>query len=430
MRFLTLILILFSTQTFATQLTYRCVDSITYALFTTGRHEELKDIGKEALRQNIDFYYLRMRLGIVYYEETNYENALPHFVKANAMNPADTIAQEYLYYSYFLSDRLEDANSLASRFSPDRQHKINYRKKSIEAVAIGGGYLITDNISNRKDDNIKGNANVFNTALYNGNVSFANILLQHTFYKRLKLFYGASVFNTEALGVVQTNITTSSNKFSNYQYQYNLAASYQLKKGWNITGSFGYFQQQVSSLPLPFEPVTNFSVSKQNSYDGSLSFSKRMKFIQPILTGSFSNFQKAKQYQGEFSFVYYPLGNPNLYSTSTVAFVKDKSENNWIFSEKIGGKIFSWLWYEAKASYGNHLCYITESGFLTYNTPDPIMLVAGANLKFYWKHFELNTGYFYQQREGTYLQFDFSPPTTINYNYSNHLITTTLKWNF
>lgn len=441
MRFLKILLLFISFSSTAQQLSYRTADSITYNQLIKKHYHELKIIGKIALKQKIDFYYLRMRLGIAYYEQKNYEKALPHFEKAIAMNPADTSAQEYLYYTYLFSGRQEDAGAYASKLSTSMQKRVHYKKKKIDAFAIEAGFLLTENVKQRGNKNIIGDENIYAEALYNGNVTYANAFLKHTVFNRLKLCYGAAVFNTKADGVIQSTDSALEKKFNNYHYQYNFAASYQFKKGWNLTGALAFYQMQISNLVAEYNDLTfqysySTSYKQLNSFAGNLSVSKRFRFIQPILSGTVSNFLDSKQYQGELLVHIYPFGNPNFYSTSAVAFVKNGQSKELIYSQKLGGKIFNWLGYEAKVSYGDHTNFITQNGFLTYNTANPVNLVAGATFNIFYKNLEIVPGYIFNQRQGSILHYTFTPDyldvktETINYTYFYHLLTATIKWNF
>jgi tetratricopeptide (TPR) repeat protein len=186
MRFRIALLLFIAIQANAQELTYKSVDSITYNQFVTHQYSQLLTTGKAALVQHIDFYYLRMRLGIAYYEKENYENALPHFRKANAMNPMDTITQEYLYYTYLFSGREEEANLFADKFSFAMQNKIHYKKKSIDMIAIGTGFSLTNNISDNQNKNIVGTENIYGQAMYQGGISYGNFYLQHTLFNHRK----------------------------------------------------------------------------------------------------------------------------------------------------------------------------------------------------------------------------------------------------
>ena len=58
------------------------VDAQTYSLWQKKDWNGLIAAGKKALKADIDFYYLRVRMGIAYYEKKNYHMALLHFEKA------------------------------------------------------------------------------------------------------------------------------------------------------------------------------------------------------------------------------------------------------------------------------------------------------------------------------------------------------------
>ncbi len=61
---------------------YKTVDEETYRFYMNGNWKDLINSGKNALKNNIDYYYLRMRIGIAYYETKRYMQAAKHFEKA------------------------------------------------------------------------------------------------------------------------------------------------------------------------------------------------------------------------------------------------------------------------------------------------------------------------------------------------------------
>ncbi|MBN2482093.1 MAG: hypothetical protein JXB19_10155, partial [Bacteroidales bacterium] len=60
------------------KLTYAEVNSQTYQLYLDRDWHALIKVGKHALREGIDYYYLRMRIGIAYYELKRYQASIPH----------------------------------------------------------------------------------------------------------------------------------------------------------------------------------------------------------------------------------------------------------------------------------------------------------------------------------------------------------------
>ncbi len=443
MRFLILVFLLFSIPTFGQKLDYGSVDRLTYLQFTNLQYDELKETGILALKQKIDFFYLRMRLGIAFYEGKNYEAALAHFKKAIEMNPMDTIAQEYLYYTYLFSGRPEDAADYAAHLPANMQQKMGYSQKSLELVSISGGLSFTNNISQNGHASLIKIPQQYGEATYNDQLMFASIFMQHSLSSRLKFSWGASLFNSAARSVVQTFKNSGTSEFANNQYQYNAGLSYKSGKGWNLGLGAGFFQQTISSfygIPNPAPPAlpSTFNMIKsdtsENAFAVNVNIHKRMGKIQPGMGYSYSNFGKLSHHQFDFSMLYFPLGNLNLYSLSAYSILQNSISSSDVISEKIGMKLFPRLFCEGMISYGKQSNYINEGTFLTYNTPDPIQLISGVDFKIFLKQLQLIVGYRLNQRQGKRIVVsDMNKPDQItisNFDYNIHLITTTLLWKF
>jgi tetratricopeptide (TPR) repeat protein len=84
-------------------------DSVTYALYLQSDWKNLIKTSRDALKENHDYYYLRMRRGIALYEQQKYMAALKNFKKAQDFNFPDPISSEYIYYSYLFSGQRPEA---------------------------------------------------------------------------------------------------------------------------------------------------------------------------------------------------------------------------------------------------------------------------------------------------------------------------------
>ncbi len=185
------------------------VDRISYEQFQKKQFKELKKTVKEALDNKIDFYYLRLRAGILAYDNKNYEYAIPQFQQALDFFPSDTLSKEYLYYAYLFTDRKETANDFASRQTEHFQRKVGYKKKPFDFVGMDGGAMITNNItSNRakvfKTDTALGKAE----RTLNGNLYFGDFYFQNTIKNRLHINNSFSFFYTgSCLGALRSTST-------------------------------------------------------------------------------------------------------------------------------------------------------------------------------------------------------------------------------
>lgn len=422
-------------------LTYQSVDSITYAQFISKDYKALHQTTKQALKNGVDFYLLRMRMGISYYEKNNYESALPHLSKAHAMNPADTLAQEYLYFSLLFTNRTEDANAFAETCSESLQRKVHFEKfwakdiaSTFQSVSISGGASLNNNVSANKGNQYSDTLYVENTlqgATYLGNISLENKITN-----RLRVYNNFSYFNVNSVGIVHSAFNDTLTNYSNNSYQYNFGMSYRFESQFLVGGTFGYYKEKSNYFSAVLD-APNFDASysdnafEHDAFSSTLYSLYRFTKFEVGLSVSMANLGDSMQYQGESTLAFFPLGNQNLYSISSAAFLRNGSEQNFIFRQRLGSRITKWLWAEVYASYGNHQNYLPSSGFIAYNTVDPIHFTGGANLNFKIGKLSIIPAYSMQRMEGTYTQSSINQQIRLlTNNYINHLLTTTIKWNF
>jgi hypothetical protein len=433
-----IVIFLFAAGTLQAQqpLTWSRADSLTYAYFISKQYDKVQSTGKAALSNGIDFYYLRMRMGIAYYEEHHYEQAIAHFEKAHAMNPADTLPEEYLYYSYLFSGRTENADAFAANASATLREKITQHRGNLRSVSLGIGMAATGNISAHQNEDINGRNYYMADGSLNGNVYAGSFALQHTLRNRFNWYNGFSLFRSDALGRVQLNNENVTQQFSNRYFQLNSALTWQSQNGWMLGGGLGLYSTSTSTLKAnPDTNNTRFRYITLNdrflNFSGSFSIGKRIGNVVPSLTLHAANLGNGSQLEGEAALLWYPFGNTRFYTRTMYAGLQNSGTFQTIFTQQVGGRITDKLWYEAGASFGNLNQYITNYGFLTYNTADPVKINAGADLRFCFRKLEVVPGYHFQLREGSYQQYktpnDF---TTTRFNYSAHFLTTTIKWRF
>lgn len=442
MRSFTIILIIFSTIVglhAQTTQTIGSVDTLTYQQFFNKEYKALQKTGKEAIKGGIDFYFLRTRLGISYYEQQNYESALPHFKKAQQIYPNDPIIQEYYYYTLLYTGRNEDAYDLAKKFPKNIQESVGFKKHSIalinEELSITGGFSSNNNIATFDSLDIK-DTNIYAEGTFQGGAKLASIILKNRITPRLTLTTGFSYFETKSMGKVQTYDSTAIQSFINNPYQLNFAIGYLFPFGLKVGGAFGLYHEASNYYNAVYND-TNFTFTYnenpriENPYSASIFATYRWNRFEFFATGSMGNLASVNQKQGEIGVAYYPFGNQNFYSVTSGTMIQNDTTQAFIVHQKIGGKAYKSFWYELSASYGNFRNYIGASGFSTYNTVDPVIFASNINIKWYIKNLVIIPSYGFQIRESKYYTVDnlFNVNTLTN-KYYNHLITLTAKWIF
>ncbi len=389
-------------------LTYRSADSLTYSQFVGKKFAELRYTVRQALRQEIDFYYLRMRMGISFYERMDYDSATRHFRRAVEMNPADETAKEYYYFSLLFSGRNDDAEDLASSFNADFKKRLGIKetKKPFSEVSFGAGAIINPSIQENKSL-ISGSIQQVALSTFERNTYFANAIFKSKPSSRLSIFNGLAFFQSNATGVLKHPIQpgTFSTDYSNSFFQVNLQAAYSFPVGLRIVASAGYYNEK--SFLLGYDPVANNPQElilnlpyNHNAFSGALLAGLRIDRFDLFVSGSIATLLKKNQKQAEFGVAYFPFGNQSIFSVSRVAYLNNSGNQSIIFSQKLGGKVSENLWADFEVETGNMHGYLKAAGFVAFNSADPLYFNSSLNLRFFIGSLTITPTFGLQLRKG------------------------------
>jgi len=420
----------------AQNMTETQIDAQTLNSFENKEYSNTILIGNEAIKQGIDFYFLRYRMGISYFEKTNYEAAIIHLEKAKEFDSNDPVLLEYLYYSYIYTNRNEKAFELLAILPDDLKEKINYKSSLFKSISAEIGVLSTDNFDTYKNANLKGTNNYAQGTFYS-DVVFGNIVINNQISPNFKLQNLFSLVTNTSNDLFQSSTPVESSQVftnKNNYFQWNVIGSYYLK-GWNIGLGFGVYNSSFITYfpPPPLQPNAPFSSFKTNAsnFSTSISLSKRLQYIEPTLAISYTDLSNFNSLSIEGSLNYFPLGNLNFYGNTKIGIVTNELQTNTIFTQLLGFKISKKIWIEGYGAYGNHQNYISDAGLYVFNTPNKINWYAGSNLNFYFKQFDFSLGYGIQERASSY-ERGANPlnTNTINYTYNYNLFKTKIVWKF
>jgi tetratricopeptide (TPR) repeat protein len=159
------------------------IETKTLEFYTNKNWNSLISLGNEGLKNGNDYFYLRMRIGIAYYEQKNYCLALVHFKKAIDFNATDDLANEYLYYRYTFIGKEEEARKLSSTFSSKLKEKLGLNNTPIiDFITVSGGSKIAN--SSFSDSN---------NGIYFEQANFFELAMKHYIKNKFSLFHA---FNT------------------------------------------------------------------------------------------------------------------------------------------------------------------------------------------------------------------------------------------
>ena len=417
------------------------VDSQTYLLWLQKDWKSLIKEGKHALENNIDFYYLRVRMGIAYYEQKNYHMAIHHFEKAYKVNAQEAYLKEYLYFSYLFAGRNADAAILASTFPLSLREKVGAAKDNfIDQLSLFHNSSFLTNTSaiesypaefspaNDGFQEITRRYSLFSIGLlHKPNPSFS---ISHAYTNIQKTSFGFTL-DYGSKEIIENQKTTV--------HQYYIAGSSRLAKGLNV-GYGGHIVNIRYPVDVSFfrqgQIYTATQIVSNTDAVGFISACKSLNYLTLGSSLSLAGLNSAIQVQGNIILSLYPLGNLNLYSTSTFSYKWESYSNQTIdnavvFDQLLGFKINRLLWAEGFLTFGSMKNFVTNNGATIYNGIEFITGRYGGRLIILLKpNISFITTYTNLSKLSTYTETN-NPNSTYNpIEYSNHSITGGIIWNF
>ena len=419
---------------------FKKIDSLTFALYQQQKWDELIDVGSSALKHGNDYFYLRMRIGIAWYEKQNYRQAIPHFERALKFNEMDQSVMEYLYYCYLLSGRQYDVRGLIPELNERTKEKIGIRESGIfEEIYFEGGPGWGAN-QQIKDD--WGQSDVRDT-IYNSAYFYDNYTYFHA-GARLKIHQNISTY--QGYGYVQAPFTQKSRylnqpaedfTYTTHQNEYYGNVTIGLPSGIKIIPAWHFIWYKYDHVnthydTTSFELISDTVKSNISNYVMSLSIKKDLPYFALELNGTYGDFSKYNQAQLGISGYTYPFGNLNLYTQTSLINRWQDNDYSLIFYQMVGGRLTKSFWLESNFTIGDLTNYAENNAFVIYNSPEKINYKFEATLIYRLnKHLEFSLMYRLLQRESEYLYYvtiDDYERSSVKYLY--HTFIGGIKWMF
>jgi hypothetical protein len=479
-----------SGKSYSEEIDFRYIDSVTYHLYINQSWDSLIDIGKKAIRNHIDYYYLRVRMADAYNAREQYILSAQSFEKALAFNQADPYASEGLYYAYLKAGKISRAYQLSAKFNENLKKRMGISLKTIDFLDVFGGYVFSNNMAiNESIELLSPQTNDGKQTLY-GDEQYVHAGLLFNVTPSFRFYTGVNyigidkknrfeykVLKTEKLPPVQgtggwvnyryeTVPVSDDQSFDGCikQYELYLNAALVLEKAWTVSlfSNLLYINTPVVAQQrtqinmtdtLRFHPTTGH-VIWTNYPEGSVDFiQKDSSFMNWVagfelqkdfglaslgLSATYSELSGAKQAQLGISCFYYPLGSTKLYGqTALTGFFESNGvlgdDQRLLFHQMIGVKLFPETWLEAELLSGNLNNANIKQASVTYNLPEKINFIAGIKLHiFATEKLEINLLYNYSDKNGFYSNQDVnnSEFNTFTFSYYSQSIIGGLKWTF
>jgi hypothetical protein len=319
---------------------YLTVESITYNQYMGHFWDELIVSGNKALQNNIDYYYLRVRLGVAYYEQKKYREAEKHFTKALAFNNEDPFLLEYLYFTYLKNEHYEHALKLSINFDSTLKTRTVGKDEVLQATYIESGSKLSNN------------SNLYKNAFY------VQAGIGHRLSKYLNVNHAITKYNQNGYyGSVK-------------QSQYYLGIRIPIKNNWIISPAFHYVSFDLDNSTIANIPHYEIRKSTIQGNLYGLSIKKSFKSFDLNAAYAYSEFNSSTQNQESVSFNYYPLANNNLSLGAGIMVQqrKDTSITSLGYSFNAGYKFNKKFKLNAAYYFGNLKNNNEENGYIINNS--------------------------------------------------------------
>jgi hypothetical protein len=418
------------------------VDSETYSLYLANDWEGVIRVGKDALNQGMDFYYLRVRLGIAFFERQNYQEAAFHFEKAREVSREEEYVEEYLYYAYLWSGRKAQARLLAQGFSAElKKSTQTERLTGLQGLDLAYNYtaLPNDKVIEDFNEPIDQGAGGYQFVPRFHHYGFWGLDFQATprwsLYQGLSFLQATQFYHYQEEGL---SFQLPDNKSSSWQYV--ASANYYLGKGFHL--SFGgqwlfisYDSPRIQSIGNG--PQTQIQIERLQEFDwmAFVGISKNLQLLDVGATLYLGEINGGRQVQSDLQLTLFPMGNLNLYTYSALSFQSQRfgenpSTNRLIFNQEIGTKLTDFLWVEGYGTIGSLENYVTKQGVVVFNRLDQIDQRWGGRLMLLpQSNWKLTLDFTHFSTSSRFRSFSISEEQN-QQTYQQQSLTAILSWKF
>jgi hypothetical protein len=424
------------------EITFRYVDSVTYQLYLDEAWQELVRVGKTALENNIDYYYLQMRIAYASYAMGRYRRATKYYKNALGHNSRDPFANEYLYYAYSYGGRSHDALRQTRNLSAIQKSSMGIND-SVSFVAFGLNYAWSGADVAAIQEKIVSNTDVLNPGTQKATraMHYAGAYFSHRLGTGLVLDHQGSYLYKNELSYVITNTQAFlSEEQPVQQYEYSLDADILAADGLVIRPGIHYLN---TAIPLYAETSYGQGSGINRSAVSELTITDWVQKLQVAYQSCYADvglswvhhtFNDINTHQAGIHGTFYPLANLNLYlgldAYLQMADFNNEESVSVLTRPLLGGKVFNNLWIEISGTPMEQFNFYDLRNNLAYNSLEKIARSVEANaiIPLYRAGMQLFVGYRFRSVNSMFFPSgDMLHPVNPQ-NYQSHIITGGIKW--
>jgi len=420
-----------------TPLSFKQVDSTTYALYLKQDWKPLIAMGKQSKAEGIDFYYLKVRMGIAYFKENKMLSAVQFLEEAYAVDSYDVVVQEYLYWAYRYSGMVLESRLFYDKMGKKLKDQINLDLPFVSQLDFN--VLTTNNLD--YDGLLESDATSENNDIrfIPKNYQLFSLGMSHPLSKRVNLYHQLSVMPTTSVQQENEGGNLLNETFKGNESRYYADVTVSLGNRWYfdtylnvIFGKYDNLNAESTTVSFGGGPRRNTSSSASTIkytdvvFGGSLT--KASYFIKNSVNVSVSNLNGYNQFQAGYSMSLYPLGSTLLVPFASIQYQNQDPDSNVVFTGGLAVTIDK-ISITGFGTIGEMNNFIANNGAIIYNQSATALNEFGASFKYYGKNSVIKVGYTFMEMEDNYYNENFDL-TTKTFGFNQQNIIAGITWNF
>lgn len=427
-KILTIIILFFAFSTLYGQRTSPEYDSLTLHYYNIGLWDSLLIVGNEALKNDIDYFYLRSRMGYAAFMKEHFRKSIKHFEKAYQMNSYDDFVKYYLYLAYKNAGMISEANYFGHTLSEAAKEDLQYEIPFISDFYLEVGLGLADSKAKQIPQETYLVAKSANKSMLYGIFGF-----NHNVGKRISLFHVYSNYQMNDIDVYGNQAQKKEIPLNIKINQYYISPSFRLFKRTSIHPflHLSFISAQYSYPNPDFNPIIQnprfqFGIIDTSIFDfvygAHIFHNTRFGGISAGL--SLNQFGGLGVFQQNIGFLWYPLNTNKLYFKTDIQHLlrrRSASRSQLNFEQIAGFSITENLWSELFWVHGDITGSNMNNGYLLYNGLHRQKEMFGLKFSFYTSKANFFIRAQYTQFENDYIKYELGKISYYNTNNFNKI---------
>jgi hypothetical protein len=442
MRYFVVFFFVLSSNTFFSQKKMKesYIDSMSLVYYSSSDIISLRYLVNQSINQGNDFYYLRLRLGLLYFGIGNYAHAIYHLEKALNFYPADLYSKDKLFFAYLYLNDVSSARLIASKFPlSDRSFYLgllgNHNLLVIESGFqwVNPSALFTDRNAFLTSDGLYAESDRLSQVVYN------QVGLGYQLGKRCSFYHGITyIQNKRKQYISYSQNSISFDSLVHYgvkQYQLYTGVNIQCNKGLLIQLGGNLFSYHATKNSVSFDTaskVYKYDILKlnQSNYLATFGISKTVRKWTSSLSLSSAYIDSSFFLQFGSQLTCNVFGDGSFLVSSGFAYSKSDSQNRMVYNIKTGFLIGKKSWVDLYYLGGDLTNFCDGNGYVIFNISDKLITKTGFNIQYpFTSFFSAALRYDLMRRESLINRYNpvLSSSSELILNQS---LITTLTWKF